>query len=69
MHTKQNASFTTLNATKPRQFVRWFAVVLIGPIYIGEQMVSGLDTLDKLKAIMAANYSRFIALQNHFAAA
>jgi uncharacterized protein with HXXEE motif len=57
---KENANIAILSATDPRQLVRWFALlVLIGPIHMGEQMLSGLDTLDELNTMMAAYYSRF----------
>jgi hypothetical protein len=57
---KENANKNILSATDPRQLVHWFALlVLIGPIHMGEQMLSGLDTLYELKSMMAAYYSRF----------
>jgi hypothetical protein len=43
-----------------RQLVGWFALlVLIGPIHMGEQLMSGLDTLYELQALMAGYYSLF----------
>jgi hypothetical protein len=40
--------------------IRWFlALVLIGPIHMAEQMVSGLDTLYELQALVAVWQSYF----------
>lgn len=50
----------TRNATHAEEIIRWFsALVITGPIHMGEQMLFGLDTLNELKGVMAAYYSQF----------
>jgi hypothetical protein len=55
----QNANSVRFNSND-KQLVRWFALlVLIGPIHVGEQLISGLDTLYELQALLAHYYALF----------